>query len=204
MKRALRVLTVAVALLGLVAVAQAQDCRELTKLPAGGSWAEWRTHDNAIRVAVLPPETRQGKPYVRMETKITEGGQVMIMQGLAPADRLEATEEVIIKQGTQPAMRLPKEMIQVGRELAGKDPSRTTCTAGMKLVGQETVTVPAGTFAAAHFKDEQTGYDVWLSQQVPFGMLKLRLGPDEEILLSAYGAGATSSISETPVEMPRQ
>ncbi|HYU21470.1 MAG TPA: hypothetical protein VEQ11_22525, partial [Chloroflexota bacterium] len=76
MKRALRVLTVAVALLGLVAVAQAQDCRELTKLPAGGSWAEWRTHDNAIRVAVLPPETRQGKPYVRMETKITEGGQV--------------------------------------------------------------------------------------------------------------------------------
>jgi hypothetical protein len=203
-KSALRAMAVAAPLLGLVALAQAQDCRELTKLPAGGSWAEWRAHVNEIRVAVLPPETRQGKPYVRMETKITESGQVMIMQGLAPADRLDATEEVIIKQGSQPAMRLPKEMIQVGRELAAKDPSRTTCTAGMKLVGQETVTVPAGTFAAAHFKDEQTGYDVWLSQQVPFGMVKLRLGPDEEILLSAYGTGATSSISETPIEMPRR
>jgi hypothetical protein len=204
MKRALRVLAVAGALLGLEAPAQAQNCQELTKLPASGSWAEWRAHDNEIRVAVLPPETRQGKPYVRMETKITESGRVMIMQGLAPADRLDDTEEVIIKQGTEPAMRLPKEMIQVGRELAGKDPSRTTCSAGMKLVGQETVSVPAGTFATSRFKDEQSGYEIWLSEQVPFGMIKMRVGPDEEILLSAYGAGATSSISETPIEMPRQ
>jgi hypothetical protein len=173
-------------------------------VPAAGNWAEWRVQGDGIRVAVLPPETRQGKPYVRMETKITEGGQVMIMQGLAPADHLDATEEVIIKQGTQPAMRLSKEMIQMGRELAARDPSRMVCTASMTLVGQETVTVPAGTFAAAHYKDAATGYDLWLSPQVPFGMVKLRMAPNEEILLSSYGAGATSSIRETPVEMPRQ
>lgn len=108
MKSALRVLGLALVLLGLAAPAQAQDCHELTKLPAAGNWAEWRAQGDGIRVAVLPGEMRQGKAYVRMETKIIEAGQVMIMQGLAPADRLEATEEVIIKNGAQPAMRLPK------------------------------------------------------------------------------------------------
>jgi len=106
---------------------------------------------------------------------------------------------VIIKHGAQPAMPLPKQMIQTGRELDARDPSRMTCTASMTLVGQESVTVPA-----AHFKDAATGYDVWLSEQVPFGMVKLRIAANEEILLSPYGAGATSSITETPIEMPKR
>ena len=69
-------------------------------------------------------------------------------------------------------------------------------------VGDESVTVPAGTFKTVHYKDTKSSNEVWVSKDVAFGLVKGSF-PDKagEILLVANGTGAKSSITEKPVDM---
>lgn len=201
MNRCVRALGLAMALLGLAAAAGAEDCGDFTKLPPPGHWGEWRAGADGFKLTLLGQEARQGRTFVRLEVKTVDKGQILISQSLTTIDAPMIVLEMILKQGTQPAMKLPPEMMKVLGTAAQSNPARVNCGAQTTLVGQETVTVPAGTFAAARYKDPMLG-DVWLSKQVPFGLVKVRSDKGEELVLVGYGAGATSEITETPIEMP--
>ncbi len=203
MNGSIRVLSLAVVLLALATTAQAQSCAEYTKLPPPGHWAEWRVGADGFKVALLGQEVRQERTFVRMEMKINNKGRTVISQGLSTVDEPLVVDEMILKQGAQPAMKLPKELLSQFGSLARSNPSRVNCNADMTLVGQETVTVPAGTFTASRFKDGKIG-DVWFSKDVPFGLVKAQSDKGEELLLVGYGADAKSEITETPVTPPRR
>ncbi|HTG85366.1 MAG TPA: hypothetical protein VL853_11170, partial [Gemmatimonadales bacterium] len=114
---------------------------------------------------------------------------------------LDGVEEVVMKVGERPAMKVSGMMLgmirtQLAKSMAFKD----ACTE-VTLVGKEEVTVPAGSFSAKHFHSDKFESDTWVDTKVPFSMLK-SVGKKHEMVLAATGDGATSSITETPEEMP--
>src|ERR1700752_3385757 len=109
--------------------------------------------------------------------------------------------EVVMKRGDRPAMKMSEMMLgmmrkQLGQNMAFKD----ACTE-VTLVGEEKVSVPAGSFTAKHYHSTKYESDMWVSPKVPFSMLK-SVGKSHEIVLTTTGDGAKSEITETPQEMP--
>jgi hypothetical protein len=72
---------------------------------------------------------------------------------------------------------------------------------GVSLAGEESVTVPAGTFKALRYHNSKYASDTWVVPDQPFFMVKAK-GKDFELSLTSSGQGAKSSIAETPQEMP--
>jgi hypothetical protein len=71
-------------------------------------------------------------------------------------------------------------------------------------VGNESITVPAGTFSCEHWtKDEGKG-DVWVSAKVsPMGMVKM-MDENETMVLTRLISDAKSHITGTPVKFDPQ
>jgi hypothetical protein len=69
------------------------------------------------------------------------------------------------------------------------------------MQGEESVTVPAGTFQALRYHDAKHEADTWVVPDRPFLMVKAK-GKDFELSLVSSGDDAESSITETPQEMP--
>src|SRR5882724_5842916 len=71
-------------------------------------------------------------------------------------------------------------------------------------LGNESITVPAGTFSCEHWtKDEGKG-DVWVSSKVsPMGMVKM-VNDNETMVLTRVISDAKSHISGTPVKFDPQ
>jgi hypothetical protein len=201
MNRYVSALGLALALLGFAGAAGAEDCGDFVRMPSAGQWAEWRAGAEGFKVAVLGQETRHGRAFVRWEVRTIDKGQTLISQSLTTIDAPLIVEEMILKHGSEPAMKLPPEMIKLLGGAAQSNPARVSCGANTNLVGRETVTVPAGTFAAARYYDPALG-DVWLSKAAPFGLVKALSKKGEELVLVGYGANATSEITETPIETP--
>ena len=81
------------------------------------------------------------------------------------------------------------------------EPMRMACEEEDNGV-QESVTVPAGTFIALRIPLPRLGKDIWISPEVPFGVVKMVEPDGKGLELIAHGTGATSSITETPQKMP--
>ena len=207
----------AVLLLGATSVASAQtDCLQemklqQTKLPQPGTWAEYKIvfqqqEPHTMRWAVLGTETRDGKELQWFETRMTgtRKDQNLITQVLLPRSMssladLDQVQEVVFKQGDTPAMKMNAMMMNMMRGKLEQQSFLSKACEGVTLVGQESVTVPAGTFEASHFRSAQQG-DSWMSPAIPFSMIKM-IGKDFEMELTSQGEGAKSSITETPQEM---
>src|SRR5438046_854926 len=144
------------------------------------------------------------RPYRTHTTPGPEPGKSGVVQILAPnlASGSAAPRSLIVKLGPQPAMRISGQMAAMMGQNPGKDNSAfdwaSRCS-GAHVVGWESVTVPAGTFRALHVTTDDEG-EVWASRDVPFGLVKLR-GKQGDLVLSARGTDAKSSITEKPLDM---
>ena len=223
----MRHIVYAAGLLAAVAVpARAQDvCTRFRPTPAVGSWAEYQTSRNGqplkTRIAVVGQEKRDGKDAVWFESTMETPRGRMISEMLVPAFPFEpgSVIETVVKRGDQPAMKVPAGMMGMMRGQGaaaqggmGRGPGRGMGRGGaaaswlqqcrsLTVVGQESVTVPAGTFRTTHLRSAHDSTDVWVSREVPFGMVKSQTaGITSE--LSGMGTGAKKAITETPKEMP--
>jgi hypothetical protein len=195
----------AIIALGSQSPATAQDCAVGIKAPAAGSWAEYTTAEGKMRLALLGSETRGGRNLVRVEVGLTSREGPMIMQMLVPGYPYEMSsiEDFVLKAGDRPAMRMNAQMLQMMSSRMPKDQVAEFCrNAQMTRVGEESITVPAGTFETIHYRDASSGNDVWVSESIPFGLVRSKLARGGEIVLSGRGTDATSRITETPQEMP--
>jgi hypothetical protein len=109
-------------------------------------------------------------------------------------------EEVIMQSGGRKPMKMTGMMMKMVRGQLQKSSFLNNMCEGVTLVGEESVTVPAGTFKTYHFHNSKYNSDAWLSPSVPFSMVKAT-GKNHDIALTATGTGATSSITETPQDM---
>jgi hypothetical protein len=200
---------VALAPTGLVAQDLAGICASLADVEVG-EWAVYEVDSDAqqstMRFALIP-EGAAGGDGQWFELSMNVNGQDMILQLLVPDWPFGPSDVqgIVMKAAGQPAMRIPDSMlsiIQGQMDFPVSDISESC--AGSELLGTESVEVPAGTFDALRLRpaDQNPGTgDVWVSEDVPFGLVKFE-GPDGSMMLIDSGNGATSTITETPQDIP--
>jgi len=197
-------------LLGVASVGRAQEtCIEQMKFPEVGRWAEYQALYNkkdpyTIRYAVVGGDKRGGKDLkwleLRMKGEKKEGNIVYQMLVPGSVAELGQVEEIVMKPGDKPAMKMDGMMLKMIRGQMEKQSFLDDACKDVTLVGPESVTVPAGKFQTRHFRSDQYTSDSWLTSDIPFAMVK-SVGKNYELALTAYGDGAKSSITEEPQSM---
>jgi hypothetical protein len=188
----------------------AQDnCLEQIKLPPVGRWAEYKAVYNqkepyTMRYAVIGTETREGKKLQWVEMRMTgeKKNRNLISQMLVPGSLTEMgkVQEIVLKSGDQPAMKMDGMMMGMIRGQLEQQSFYDKVCDKVSLVGQESITVPAGRFETLHFRSSEHEADSWLAPKVPFSLIK-SVGKQYQMELVAQGDGAKSSITEKPQEM---
>jgi hypothetical protein len=206
-------------LLVLATPAAAQDkeqlCREVQNRAmrvgqwASYSWTGGRSDGTTMRFAIVGTEERAGTPYYWYEMTIVDPKRgakgTTIMQMLVPGLAYQAggLRAMVMKSGTEPAMRMPEQMIlMMGSRIAPNVAAEIArgCQE-MDVVGWEQVTVPTGTLRALHFRHPREGTEAWVRPELYFGLVKVVMKDGSTMVLTGHGAGAKSSITETPRAM---
>jgi hypothetical protein len=202
-------LTVILAASPLALEAQAV-CEGAVRAPATGGWGEYvilaprREEPTTVRYAIIGSEERGGRHLLSFETRVRPGGQGagMVTQVLVPGYPYEpsAVQDVVVQRGREASVRWGPALLARARASQRSALNRLIvdgCT-GATLVGAEEVTVPAGTFATRHYRNAEAGSDIWVSEEVPFGLVKVT-GPEGASLeLLGHGRDARSSVTGEP------
>jgi len=181
--------------------------------PVVGHWAEYLMTSKdeepvTMRISIVGEE--DGAYWYEMQMT-GEDQEKMISKMLVSGDPSDDgnLKRLIIKGGDEPAMEMPvgnggpmtdvmgmmgQEAEEVEEEEDGVMPTD---------LGIESITVPAGTFKARHWRveDEDFWFDMWQAEKVgPYGIVKS--SSDEfEMVLMGHGDGATSAITEEPEKL---
>jgi hypothetical protein len=197
--------------LALSAQDKEKICRDAETQPlTPGTWAsyDW-TNGGAIskvRLAVIGQETHAGVTYSWLEAKIENPQrpkETMIMQLLLPSLTGDV-RTVVLKSGSQPAMRASGQMVQMFTKGQGANFAAEFVRGcrEAELVGWEQITVPAGSVRAVHLRHARSGTDTWIQPEQRFPIVKTTTKDAGSMVLTAQGTGAKSSITETPLDMP--
>lgn len=199
--------------------ARAQDknkiCQDVQHRPMTlGQWASYawtggRSDGATMRFAIVGKEPQEGTTFYWYEMTLNDpkrGAKAktiiqMLVPGLGyPSGGLRG---LIMKNGDDPATRMPDQMIRMmgGRMASNVAAEITRNCLEMELVGWENVKVPAGTFRALHVRNPRDQIEAWIRPELYFGMVKVVMKDGATLTLTAYGAGARSSITETPRAM---
>lgn len=207
--------TIGLISVGSLSAQTASDvCRALSDVSVG-QWVEYRfsaapaEEPMTMYSAIVGTEDLEGVRHYWHESKMLGETGSMIIQMLVPGYPFNAedTRRIIMKMGDQPAMDVSERMLGMMRgQGMGNDPVKDAIERCDELteVGRESVTVPAGTFETLHlrYSGDDSVMDMWVTPDVPFGMVKAMLPNQQEVLLVDHGTGAKSSITEAPQRMP--
>lgn len=166
--------------------------------PVVGGWSEYqitskRETPMKMKIAVVGKEG-DAYWYETVMEGAREGRTIMKMLVSGNPEDHKNVKRIIVKHGKEPAMEMPVGMMggqqAKGREVKGKVIDK----------GTETIKVPAGTFKTQHSQYQDSGgvVDTWMYKDIaPYGMIK-SLSKDTEMVLTGYGSGAKTQITETP------
>ena len=194
------------------AAAHAQDaCGGYMHAPPVGDWAEYQISkegedDMGLRFAIVGTEQREGQEMQWFEMTITpeDDDDPVIMKLLVPTWPFEPDmlEEIIMKAGDNPAMNMGGPMMSTILKTIGDNPGLSVAEECRKMqeVGEESITVAAGTLQTHHYRNAESGAEAWLSSEVPFGIVRSTDGEYTSELV-AHGDGATTAITETPQDL---
>ena len=188
-------------------------CTDLQNRPMRvGEWADYRwkggrADGSTMRMALVGTEAVAGKPNYWYEIAFNDATRgKTILQVLVPGFGFQASSihGLIMKSGTEPAMRMPEQMVQMmaGQMDRSFEADFTRKCQQMTVVGWEQLTVPAGTFRALHIKDTAEHTEAWLVPDVYFALARAQLKDGSSMELTGKGTDAKSSITETPQMMP--
>jgi hypothetical protein len=197
-------------LLGVASAGRAQEtCIEQIKFPEVGRWAKYQALYNkkdpyTVRYAVVGRERRGGKDLKWLELRMIgeKKQQNIVYQMLVPGSAAELgnVQEIVMKLGDKPAMKMDGTMLKMIRGQMEKQSFLNDVCKDVTLVGPESVTVPAGKFQTRHFRSDKYASDSWLAFDIPFAMVK-SVGKNYDLALLSYGHRAKSSIAEEPRSM---
>lgn len=176
-----------------------------------GEYSTWKS--SGVQEAdwfqkALLAEHANGNQWWRVETHSKDGDEesVVIMEALFSAPEAGGSREVLRMRALLPDDEEPREIpvteedsrawyFQNTRKLTDESIEGMT-------VGEEEVTVPAGTYTTQHLRTkayDDTAHNWWLNEAVPGNMVKFtRTKPDSEELyytveLLSFGSDATTS-----------
>jgi hypothetical protein len=177
--------------------------------PVVGSGGEYEITGNGKTVnwtyAVVGKETVNGQDgyWLEMRTDTSRGKMVMKELMVSQEGKVQM-ERMIMQSPGRPPIEMPLAMMsRMGAMGAGAHPAGAATDHSQELVGTESVTVPAGTFTAEHFRTNSNGKtgDVWASTKVaPYGVVKVTSADTTMVLVKVLDH-ETSQISGEPQKM---
>lgn len=117
-----------------------------------------------------------------------EGAVKRVMMQLPMVEGMEAI----------PPMEMPPSSMR-NNDVA--EPIRMAC-AELENGVEESLTVTAGTFNTTRIPLRSLGQDIWLSSDVPFGLVKMADTDDKGMELMAFGSDAKPGITAEPQSIP--
>ncbi len=200
----------------LVAQDKEKLCNDIQRQPlkvgqwSSYSWTGGRTEGTTMRMAVVGTEAVGGTTHYWYEMSFVDPKKGdkgrTIMQMLIPGLNTSASgiRGLIMKSGTEPALRMPDQMVgMMAGQMTKQDFTSEIARRcrEMELVGWEQVTVPAGSFRALHIRSAADQTDAWLLPDSYFGLIKATMKDGSAMVLTGRGTDAKSSITETPRSM---
>lgn len=150
-----------------------------------------------MEIDVVGKESVNGKDGYWLETTAATPMGEVTMKMLTVSDGANATvAKMIMQMPGRPPMEMPAQMGRMAEPKQSVDIRNKA-----EDLGTESVTTPAGTFTAHHYrmKDKDDPGDFWLSEQVsPYGLIKGQ-GKDFTIVLIKSVTDAKDKITGTPV-----
>lgn len=148
-----------------------------------------------MEIDVVGKESVNGKDGYWLETTAATPMGEMTMKMLTVYDGTNATiAKMIMQMPGRPPMEMPAQMTRMAEPKQSLDIRDKADD-----VGTESVTTPAGTFTAHHYKMKDGSGDFWLSEQVsPYGLIKGQ-GKDFTMVLLKVVSGVKDKITGTPV-----
>ena len=168
--------------------------------PVVGSGGEYEmTTDKGTKmvmeIAIVGKESVAGKDGYWFEMTMSNSpmGQ-MVMKSLTMVDGTDTVvSRMIMQMGTRPPMEMPTQMNKSSAQKQSADIRDRADD-----VGSETVTTPAGTFTAEHYKMKDGTGDAWVAPKAgPYGLVKFQ-GKDSTMVLTRVITDAKDKISGTP------
>lgn len=148
-----------------------------------------------VEIDLLGKESVNGKDgyWIEITTSDTPMGQVVLKTLTAPDGSGISVSRTIMQMGGGQPMEMP----QMGR--ASQQTQNIDIRNNADKVGSESVTTPAGTFTADHYRAKDGTGDFWLSEKVsPYGLIKSQ-DKDRTIVLTKVVTDAKDRITGTPV-----
>jgi hypothetical protein len=174
--------------------------------PMVGSGAQYEVtspngQKTTMEVDVVGKESVNGKDGYWFEIPVNDQrmqGMVMKMLLVLDAERPSMAKMVMQMPG-QPPMELPQQMNRMSPEQQKPiDPKNE-----VDDLGVESVTTPAGTFDARHYRMKDGTGDAWISEKVtPYGLVKYQGNKDKgerSVMLMKVITDAKDRITGTPV-----
>ena len=186
-----------------VGLAAQELCGGKITTPSVGDYAEYQltqgtSGNQRVRFAIVGSEDRNGARNVWFENKVeAEGKAPVVSQVLVPGFPYEpsAVAGAALQPVSGPPIRLnAQQLARLQRGLPGLLKSIVDGCRSGTLVGTETLKVAGRSIGAEHYRNALRGSDIWVSSEVPFGIVKLLDGTDHSSMeLTATGTGAKSS-----------
>jgi len=149
-----------------------------------------------MEIAIVGEESVGGKDAYWLETTMsnTPMGQ-MVRKTLTVVEGTDTVvSRAIMQMGNHPPMEMPAQMIKSSAQNQSADIRDRA-----EDVGSETVTTPAGTFTAEHYKMKDGSGDAWVAPKAgPYGLVKFQ-GKETSMMLTKVITDAKDKITGTPV-----
>lgn len=177
--------------------------------PVVGSGAQYqmtsKDHNSEFSYAVVGQEQVGSQQGYWLEIRTTDGktpGETVMKQLVVINASHPEIKRMIMQPAGQPPMEMPSNMMNMMRQ---QQPSAQQAEHGGpgQKIGDETITVPAGTFACEHYRrqDKDITVDYWLSGKIaPYGVAKMTTG-DMTMVLEKILTNETSHIQGEPRKM---
>lgn len=167
--------------------------------PVVGSGGEYEmTTDKGktvMEISVVGKESVDGKDGYWFEMAIANASMdQMISKSLTVLDGQDTVvSRMIMQMGSRPPMEMPTQMYKANAQKQSADIRDRADD-----VGSETVTTPAGTFVAEHYKMKDGSGDAWVAPKAgPYGLVKFQ-GKDSTMVLTKVITDAKDKITGTP------
>lgn len=148
-----------------------------------------------FQMSIVGSDTINAKQGYWMEIVMSGGKmpQPMLMKSLSVVDGNSMVTQRMIMVINGTPYQMPDQMVQ-GRS----KPADTNIANGGTNLGTESVTVPAGTFMADHWKSKD-GDDIWVAKDAgPWGMVKMQSHEGSTMVLTKVIHDAKDQITGTP------
>ena len=175
--------------------------------PVVGSGAAYDTEakgrKGTMEFAIVGTEPAMGRTghWLEMTFKDPRQGEMVMKSLVVLDDKNTRIVRMVMYSPEMGAVEFPVEMMgRTGQSAVHEADVRKSG----ELIGPESVTTPAGTFACQHYRGKDKDgniYDVWVAESVaPYGLVKMT-SKDSSMVLTRVITGARTRITGTPRNM---